>query len=854
MAKGRIDEAEYLLKNALSHYPREALMDGAQNIDSLVRDSYETLFTDIKLQKEIVDSLKGRPTQEKQQDDLDILKPESRHSGLYTKLQDVVMRNIEKQRIHLQRDGKEPLPPMPDFSFEEDVSDTLPRQEKSQLPETTPEAEPVIATAKDDVTTSSSAEEPVAGEMKTTVPEPAVDEQVTEESADDGTQADKTAEDAAADDLIAAIADASVDMDEDSRPTPEIDTAPEDTFDSDTEPIVRFESVDTDEDAETETPETDVEPTAAQAPSEDEQIKATVEEVLERQVAAEREEHEKLPDETVEASLQVASNIAKSLNREPDVENIELFANNEKSESEQDTAYTEQTSKEAEQAAQEETVGQERDRQQDAAPDDFDLLVEKKEPDADPTAHTATQTPEEKEEFPQLEPISEKDIIADKIRQPAGQESIDALAEAAGEAGEDDEEEILKFEEETQKKPGFFTEIKNRLSYIFARSKKTGDEEPDATAADTSETHKPEELQTKSEQQAETAGDPAGVDMTDEQIPEAGETQTGQENTAQSSSDEVLEAPPGGYEQQGDPAAGTIQLDDDDGDEALLSDEELAAQKTPPKREPVITREFNLPNTIATLTMMLLFVALSFAVYSLYGLTRQTSELNKVYQQAEKAAEEGNIDKAVVSLSQYIDMLEVNSDKKAVTASIIAGWGSTLREKNNPNDAVRLMTMFQRKGVTSQAVSEELLGALIARSAGSFSAKDFKSAEEDIETAGSILDSVGINQARAGFFRQQIAGQAYVIYTHKTSDRLAKNMPAEAYAALKSLKQYEPYLNAGLLANIHSQVRKTADALARKAKIKLAAGKKAQAKDLAQKALELDPKLRQAKNVLRRAK
>lgn len=61
MEKGRLDEAQELLITALTLYPRELLMDGAVQIDPHIRQSYETLFNNIRIKLEMLESLKEGP-------------------------------------------------------------------------------------------------------------------------------------------------------------------------------------------------------------------------------------------------------------------------------------------------------------------------------------------------------------------------------------------------------------------------------------------------------------------------------------------------------------------------------------------------------------------------------------------------------------------------------------------------------------------------------------------------------------------------------------------------------------------------------------------------------------------------
>lgn len=61
MEKGRLDEAQELLITALTLYPRELLMDSAVQIDPHIRQSYETLFNNIRIKLETLESLKEGP-------------------------------------------------------------------------------------------------------------------------------------------------------------------------------------------------------------------------------------------------------------------------------------------------------------------------------------------------------------------------------------------------------------------------------------------------------------------------------------------------------------------------------------------------------------------------------------------------------------------------------------------------------------------------------------------------------------------------------------------------------------------------------------------------------------------------
>ncbi len=61
MDKGRLDEAEELLKAALSRYPREVFMDAEQELDASMLDSIDTLFTNISDRLELVRSIKSGP-------------------------------------------------------------------------------------------------------------------------------------------------------------------------------------------------------------------------------------------------------------------------------------------------------------------------------------------------------------------------------------------------------------------------------------------------------------------------------------------------------------------------------------------------------------------------------------------------------------------------------------------------------------------------------------------------------------------------------------------------------------------------------------------------------------------------
>ena len=104
MDKGRLEEAEALLQTALSLYPREALMDGDMDIDPDIKDSFETLFGNIRDRLETIAALKGGPRL---------------GSPFVTSLRELVARNVAKKRETL---AEEPLPEFTSFESEQGES------------------------------------------------------------------------------------------------------------------------------------------------------------------------------------------------------------------------------------------------------------------------------------------------------------------------------------------------------------------------------------------------------------------------------------------------------------------------------------------------------------------------------------------------------------------------------------------------------------------------------------------------------------------------------------------------------------------------------------------------------------
>lgn len=99
--KGNRDEAEALLTEALTMYPREILMGGGPDIiNEELLNSYETLFTDIKVQLEVIKELRADSEDEDIPvpvviDDAEVVQPGSiTSSSTYVSLQDIVMRNM----------------------------------------------------------------------------------------------------------------------------------------------------------------------------------------------------------------------------------------------------------------------------------------------------------------------------------------------------------------------------------------------------------------------------------------------------------------------------------------------------------------------------------------------------------------------------------------------------------------------------------------------------------------------------------------------------------------------------------------------------------------------------------------
>lgn len=98
MEKDRLDEAQELLITALTLYPRELLMDSAVQIDLHIRQSYETLFNNIRIKLETLESLKEGPR-------LDT------HS--ITSLQELVQKNVLRG-THAE---KKPFEVFPEYSL-----------------------------------------------------------------------------------------------------------------------------------------------------------------------------------------------------------------------------------------------------------------------------------------------------------------------------------------------------------------------------------------------------------------------------------------------------------------------------------------------------------------------------------------------------------------------------------------------------------------------------------------------------------------------------------------------------------------------------------------------------------------
>jgi hypothetical protein len=131
MDKGGLEEAEGLLREALSMYPREFLMDGGAAIDPHIRDSYDTLFTNIRIKLETLESLAGGGQR------LD--------TRSITSLQELVLKNLSRIRSDSespdatqgrQTPERHSEPATAEFEpyFEESGPEYLPEAEKIEVP------------------------------------------------------------------------------------------------------------------------------------------------------------------------------------------------------------------------------------------------------------------------------------------------------------------------------------------------------------------------------------------------------------------------------------------------------------------------------------------------------------------------------------------------------------------------------------------------------------------------------------------------------------------------------------------------------------------------------------------------
>lgn len=146
--RGEIKEAEKLLNDALALYPREILMGGGPEVDDVLLTSYETLFTDIKVQLEVIKELieedeeyAPAPPQITSLDEMDEapVNPIS-SSSTYVSLQDIVMRNMKTGTIPVvapvekapKKSDLEILPPSP-VEEEEDLPEFTVRNDANSM-------------------------------------------------------------------------------------------------------------------------------------------------------------------------------------------------------------------------------------------------------------------------------------------------------------------------------------------------------------------------------------------------------------------------------------------------------------------------------------------------------------------------------------------------------------------------------------------------------------------------------------------------------------------------------------------------------------------------------------------------
>jgi len=179
--KREYDEAEKILREALSLYPRELLMEGGPEIDEELRNSYETLFSDISVQLAVIKSKREKmprtkPVKKPPRKAEKKPAPKSSPTRSYVSLQDIVQRNLSQKSLYpedspvkhtLTEDIKlpEPEPEEEIFPEKEAPPEPEPEPEPAPAPETEPEPAPAPETEPEAV----SPQEPEPEEI---VPEP----------------------------------------------------------------------------------------------------------------------------------------------------------------------------------------------------------------------------------------------------------------------------------------------------------------------------------------------------------------------------------------------------------------------------------------------------------------------------------------------------------------------------------------------------------------------------------------------------------------------------------------------------------------------------------------------------------
>ncbi len=808
--RGQLDEAQELLERALALYPREVLLDSEVDVPDEIKNSYDTLFGNIRDKLETIQALKSPKL----------------GAPMVLNLRELVERNLARR------------------AMENPEAYSLPPEIKEQqyTPPEFPEPEEVIYSMKD-----VEIEPDILPEIESVVPaaelidEKPEDEQFIEQSAEQSVEqiAEQPAEQS---DEPVYLPDISEIEGQKDKFVDNIHSE----FDEAVETAAAksaFQVVSAPE------PELAADRSVADAiNASDALLEDAIGAALETEPMPEPEAKEAEPavdepslEETLRSVENLADHIAESLNKPPTEAELAASAHDAAVAAAMD-AVAKATSDEAEapvfaeeqqhpaaaEEPHEEIYVPETGAEQTLEQPEEILNEQPVQADEPPVESVAEQFAEQPLEPAAELPVEPESVLVEEYlpeqtqatteEPPAETQAGQTPAQTPDVESEQQEEPTQEMKEEkTKKKSNPFASVKSIFGRFSKKKEKTVEEPASDTDDQPGEIFTEPESGISAERSAETA--PVAEEIA-EQPAEQPEVDLHEEVYVPEADDAPVVA-----EQ---PAAAA---EDDDEEEALLDEDEMKRLKEKAKK-PVITMEakVDLTGVFGSIIIVIMFVVGAFLMYQNYT---KSMAAEKLFRGGAVAALKGGFDESLSMSQDYASLLGPEAASPAKMSYVVAGWASGLGNEKQV-DAVKLLEICEKQGMTSSVLTEEALEAVSRQIDENQSAGKHDAVEslfvKGVELIGGSALPESVNRRYLNLLLQ--GPGVSVLLTPESK------MYRKAVVAMVGVKSL---LNDSRQARLRKMIAVESVALVKQSQAALKSGDSAQAVSLAKIALQMEP-------------